>query len=755
MNSLELQFIAESRELLEGTGEALLQFERAPEDQENLNKLFRQVHTLKGNSGLFEDLSPIVVALHAAEDTLDRVRSGRFKLGEHETDLLMEIMDFVVAGIDAWEAGRYNSAEQLPEARKLAERLRNSTDKQPVVDSLSAVVNTADMIETEPWFATALSALPAVEGRSVCVTYTPEPECFFKGEDPLQLVFSVPELQFLDIQREGVWDDATTFDFYRCQLTFRLISGAAVAQVKQVFEYVAEQVVVTEVSSTKSAEAPLSRPGNKEVHPSVLKVWAVQNTMLATARATDPGWLGKARAALSAIEALSKAAAQPAWAEQAKALFAQSMAEGSPEPFQRWLAVPPVSVVPVKLDSPPVAVDAEPKAMSVLKVPREKIDRLMELIGEMVVAKNALPYLASRAEGEFACRELAREIKANHGVINRIAEEMQDAIMQVRMLPVGAVFQRFPRLVRDLSKRLGKQVRLEISGEDTEADKNMIESLSEPLIHMLRNSLDHGIELPEVRQQQGKLAEGLVSIHAWQDSDRVYIRIRDDGAGVNPIRLKQKALEKGLLPVDKLEAMNEKELLQLIFLPGFSTANQISDVSGRGVGMDVVRSAIARVNGQVSLESAVGEGTTLTVSLPLSMAVNKVMVIDVAGQQFGIPMDSVVETVRVQAGDIHHVQDQLATVLRGKIIPLMPLHNLLGLAEQPVPNPENELAVLVCRVGHESVGVVVDDFDSTIDILLRPLDGVLAGLNQYSGSALLGDGTVLLILNLTEMMACQ
>lgn len=777
MNSLELQFIAESRELLEAIGDALLRFEREPDDSANLNDLFRQVHTLKGNCGLFDTLLPLGQVLHAAEDTLDQVREGKYKLSLQDTDLLMEMMDFVIAGLDLWEAGKYKLNEELPKARLLAERITASRKPAHVDERIDALTQgPVDLPAEEPWF-TKIELKPSTSStRLVYIKYTPEPECFFKGEDPLQLVFKIPELEHLEIQPLNTWSEPGEFDYYQCQLQFIAVSSAPIVEVKSLFEYVTDQVVLTEVSNTANNVNPVcSSPApaiSESVRQRLSQLWMIQSKMINMIDDSDANWKGCASGAVAAIAAISKSAGRNAWAQAAQEMLQACFKSNGIQPLKAWLNNPPAELLspvnplesisaPAIANAAPVAsqstgaVDHEQKSMAVLKVSREKIDRLMDLIGEMVVAKNSLPYLASRAENEFACRELAREIKANHSVVNRIAEEMQDAIMQIRMLPVGTVFQRFPRLVRDLSKRLGKQVRLEISGEETEADKNMIESLSEPLIHLLRNSLDHGIELPEIRQQAGKSPEGLISIHAWQDSDRVYISIRDDGAGIDPIRLKQKAIEKKLLPLERLESMQEKELLQLIFLPGFSTANQVSDVSGRGVGMDVVRSAISRINGQVDVKSELGQGTVLTLSLPLSMSVNKVMMIEVGGQQFGLPMEAVVETVRVASDDIHHIQDQLAVVLRGKITPLISLHRLLGVDDCPKVNAENELAVLVCRVGNETVGVIVDDFDSTIDILLRPLDGVLSNMNQYAGSALLGDGTVLLVLNLTEMMSCQ
>ncbi|MFT3856432.1 MAG: chemotaxis protein CheA [Aquabacterium sp.] len=388
----------------------------------------------------------------------------------------------------------------------------------------------------------------------------------------------------------------------------------------------------------------------------------------------------------------------------------------------------------------------------VLKVGQEKIDRLMDLIGEMVVAKNSLPYLADRAENVFSQRDLAREIKAQYAVINRIAEDMQHAIMQVRMLPVGTIFQRFGRLVRDISRKLGKDVQLVIEGEDTEADKNVIEALADPLIHILRNSLDHGIELPAQRVQAGKPAQGTIRIHAHQQSDRVLIDISDDGAGVHPQRVRDKAVERGLIPADRAGSLSDEECVQLIFLAGFSTADSISDLSGRGVGMDVVRTAVERIGGSVALSSKVGQGTHLSLSLPLSMAVTNVMMIESGGRRFGVPMDLIVETVRVHADDIHSFKQARTTVLRGRIVPLRSLGDMLALGEPDLLNEEGEHAVLVVRLGSENVGLIVDRFHGASDIILKPLEGVLAGLTGFAGTALMGDGSVLMVLNPKELI---
>jgi two-component system chemotaxis sensor kinase CheA len=376
----------------------------------------------------------------------------------------------------------------------------------------------------------------------------------------------------------------------------------------------------------------------------------------------------------------------------------------------------------------------------------------MSLIGEMVVAKNALPYLAQRAEDHFGVRELAREIKAQHTVINRIAQEMQGAIMQVRMMPVSFVFQRFPRLVRDISRKLGKDVKLVLEGEETQADKNIIESLADPLMHIVRNSLDHGLETPKVRQAAGKSASGTLTIRAIQEGDQALIEIIDDGKGIDPAVIKQKAFEKGLIDAATLARISDREAVNLVFAAGFSTAEVVTDLSGRGVGMDVVRTAVEKVNGTIVLESEVGKGTRIRISLPLSMAVTKIMIVKSDKQIFGVPMDHVVETVRVPCSAIRTIKRSKTIVLRGGIVPLKTLNELLMIASEPQANADNEMAVLVVRVAGEAVGLIVDDFRETVDVIQKPLSGVLAGLSAYSGSALMGDGAVLMVINVKELL---
>lgn len=388
-----------------------------------------------------------------------------------------------------------------------------------------------------------------------------------------------------------------------------------------------------------------------------------------------------------------------------------------------------------------------------LKVEQAKVDLLMNLIGELVVSKNSLPFLAKRAEETYGSRDMSREIKEQYAVIDRLAQEMQGAIMQVQMLPVSDIFDRFPRLVRDLARKLGKQIDLSVEGEDTAADKTIIEALGDPLLHIVRNSLDHGIEQPEIREAAGKARTASLRLRARQEADGVVIEVQDDGRGIDPARIRAAAIEKGVIDAEEAGRLSDQEAINLIYRPGFSTAQEISDLSGRGVGMDVVLTTVEKLGGRVSVTSRLGEGTTTRLTLPLSMAVTRVMVVEAADGVYGVPMDMIAETVRVPESRIQRIKRAEAFVLRDIVIPLMRMSTLLGVpARQRNSDEEAEEAVLVCQIDGRHVGLVIDDFREGMDVILKPLQGALAGMRGYSGTALLGDGRVLLILDLKELI---
>ena len=790
MNQSDLleQFLLEARECLEQVGQRLLDVERDPRNPDLLNDLFRLVHTLKGNCGLF-DFKALERMVHAGEDLLDSVRSGSLEYSAAISDALLEAMDYAAELIDAIEKTGQLPAGCEQRAQVLADLLRARLNCVPAAANVST---SAERAANAPAWLIRLAHWPRPHGEWVAVRYRPEPECFFKGEDPWNLVRTAPGLALLDMCEDQPWPSAELFDCYKCNLDIVIACAATTAELAEHFRYVPEQLEIwsgvgpempdsTLAPAASAAAAPLKQPvsalnpAERLLRERLILLWEDQRSLVAlpgasantieSARQVFTGLLacadgtGVIQAALEPLpEHGGSAVALAGWAERnaptAAAAWGSGVDRGLEPAAPGEAALADADPGPAE---PAAAVALLPgasmdRSQRVLKVGQEKIDRLMDLIGEMVVAKNALPYLAGRAESVFQQRELAREIKAQYAVINRIAEDMQHAIMQVRMLPVGAVFQRFARLVRDISKKLGKEVELVIAGEETEADKNVIEALADPLIHILRNSLDHGIEMPAVRVAAGKPARGTLRVEARQEGDSVILEISDDGAGVDTDRVRVKAIERGLIPQDRAMSLTDAEAAQLVFLPGFSTAEVISDLSGRGVGMDVVRSAVERINGTVHLSSTRGRGTTIRLSLPLSMAVSNVMMIEADGRYFGVPMDLIVETVRVNAEDIHVFKSAQTTVLRNRIVPLRSLHRLLGLEAAPRVNAEGELALLVVRVGTENVGLLVDDFHGTSDIILKPLEGVLTGLTGFAGTALMGDGSVLMILNPKELL---
>lgn len=592
------------------------------------------------------------------------------------------------------------------------------------------------------------------------------------------------------------WAAASELDAYHCNLRIEFLLAIREEDLAEHFRYVSDQVSWEAVTAAlfaapapaEEAQQSLSH-GNEAIDPLVRDVVGTQQ--IALAACLSQPWRSGQHAAIvrtltnvlmaypalnetlqrSVMDADQQRSATPimAWFQAHWQTGADSISEApkeegrTQEAMSAWLSAqldPAAPVVPVveaaRAPSEASAGRRQEEAGNhvtpkVLKIEQEKIDRLMNLIGEIVVAKNGLPYLAERAEDQYGQRELAREIKAQYAVVNRIAEDLQDAIMQVRMMPVSFVLQRFPRLVRDIARKLGKKVNLILEGEDTEADKSMIEALADPLVHIVRNSMDHGLELPEERTNAGKPETGTLRIRASQNADHVVIVIEDDGRGIDPQKIKAKVAGKGLVEQTALDAMSDQELVNLVFLPGFSTAEQISDLSGRGVGMDVVRSGIEKVGGQLRLTSQVGKGTQLSLTLPLSMAVTQVMVIESGGQRFGIPMDQVMETVRLPKDSIHTIKHQPTAQLRGRTIPLKSLNQMLAVSEEQVLNEDDEYALMVLRSRGELVGLIIDDFHGSIDIILKPMVGILGELSGYSGTAVMGDGSILMILNPTEL----
>jgi two-component system, chemotaxis family, sensor kinase CheA len=745
MNPLLATFVPEARDLLQQASDGLLRLERDPADAAVIAQVFRAVHTLKGSSGLFDAIA-LTRVVHVGEDLLDAVRDGRLSLTAAMVDRLLDSLDQVGAWIGALE-----QTERLPDdADAVAATLVAGLRAQFSVDPATSAQADGPAEPAEPLWRDLLDpsqrAIAVAAGAdALAICYRPDEGCFYRGEDPLNLFRDLPDLISLHIAPRTPWPAIAELNPYACNLVFHAVTTAPRATVEHLFRYVADEVRIAPVTDHRQNT-------ETEETAAALAIRVVENQRQILLLPADTAQLHQRIAAVTmVIGNLLDGQDLPITRDELREAAARSEKAASAAPLLALLnriVTPPAARPPGRAIKPPQSDAAG--VLHVLKVDADRVDRLMNLIGELVVAKNALPFLARAAEDQHGNRAIARAIKDQYAVFDRLTQEMQGAITQIRMLPVSEAFARFPRLVRDIARKLGKSVALVIEGEETAADKTIIEAIGDPLLHIIRNALDHGIEPPDMREAAGKPQQGTLRLTASQEADQVVIVVSDDGAGIDPARIRRSAVDKGIISAADAERLSDQEAIELIFRPGFSTAAEISDISGRGVGMDVVRSTADRLGGTATVTSRPGEGSIFQLSLPLSMAITRVMMVEAGGTLFGIPMDVIAETVRVGGDRIRTIKQAETFVLRDTVVPLLRLTRLLGIR---APEIEAEAAaVLVVRVAGQLAGLVVDRFREGMDVILKPMEGVLAGIAGYAGTALLGDGRVLLVLNLRELL---
>lgn len=401
---------------------------------------------------------------------------------------------------------------------------------------------------------------------------------------------------------------------------------------------------------------------------------------------------------------------------------------------------------PVQKQEAPQAKNQPVQATQVeqtIRVDVSRLDSLVNLVGELVLSRNRLSQIASELENKFENEYLVEQLSDVTSAIGMNTTELQLAIMKTRMIAIGKVFNKFPRVVRDIARDTGKEIELIITGEETELDKQVIESIGDPLLHMIRNSCDHGVETPEERVAKGKPRGGVVHLSAYHEGNHVVIEIKDDGAGMDPEKLKRKAVEKGVITVDEANNMDEKQAFSLIFKPGFSTSEKITNISGRGVGMDVVRTNIEKLNGIISIDSKVGEGSTFYLKLPLTLAIIQALLVEVAGETFAIPLASVVETVRITGEEIHSFEGREVLKLRDRVLSLIRLDETFALDELE----QNEIYVVVVALAEKQLGFIVDKLIGQEEIVIKSLGEYLGGNPGIAGATITGDGRVRLILD--------
>ena len=393
-------------------------------------------------------------------------------------------------------------------------------------------------------------------------------------------------------------------------------------------------------------------------------------------------------------------------------------------------------------DAAPAAAPAKKQHQSQsVRVDIEKLDTLMNLMGELVINKVRLEQIGQTHRMSDLMETLEQ--------MDRVTGDLQNIVMKVRMVPVSAVFNRFPRMVRDVSKELGKEINLTIEGEETELDRTVIDEIGDPIMHLLRNSLDHGVESPDAREAKGKPRTGEVGLIARHEGNNVVIMITDDGAGIDASKIRRKAVEKGMISQEEADRLDDADAVRLIFLPGFSTAEKITDISGRGVGMDVVRSKIEALSGHVDVETHIDEGSVFKIKLPLTLAIIQAMLVRVQEEMYAIPLTSIDSTINIEPSDIQTIQNKEVIVLRGEIIPIIRMEEAL---QVPHTKDSDEHFVVVVHAGEAKAGIVVDNLIGQQEIVIKTLGNLFAGLKLFGGATVLGDGRVALILDVATMI---
>ena len=681
-------FLDESHEHLQSLNEGLLRLEENMEEIGAVNDIFRNAHTLKGMSATM-GYAKIAELTHEMEDVLDLVRKEQLKLNEDIMDTLFKCLDSLEQMVDSVGNGE---SEDVVDVSDLVAKL-SSISKGTPAPAAAAPAAAASQPEAETAEGDAGLDLDEIDldvmkkakeaGLHIYhVKVTLMETCVLKAARSVMVMHALDEIG--DVIKS---------------------IPAAEDLEQEKFEFSFDVVVATEndVETVKNAVDTVSE----------IEDIAVQEL--------DPDKLGKDAAPAPAAKAAAAPAAKAAAAPAAKAAA----------PAEKKDAAKPAAAAPAK---------KQHQSQSV-RVDIEKLDTLMNLMGELVINKVRLEQIGQTHRMSDLMETLEQ--------MDRVTGDLQNIVMKVRMVPVSAVFNRFPRMVRDVSKELGKEINLTIEGEETELDRTVIDEIGDPIMHLLRNSLDHGVESPDAREEKGKPRVGEVGLIARHEGNNVVIMITDDGAGIDASKIRRKAVEKGMVTQEEADRLDDADAVRLIFLPGFSTAEQITDISGRGVGMDVVRSKIEALSGHVDVETHIDEGSVFKIKLPLTLAIIQAMLVQVQDEMYAIPLGSIDSTINIEPTDIQTVQNKEVIVLRGEIIPIIRMEEAL---QVPHTKDSDELFVVVVHAGEAKAGIVVDNLIGQQEIVIKTLGNLFAGLKLFGGATVLGDGKVALILDVATMI---
>lgn len=725
-------FLVEAGEILDLLSEQLVDLEQRPDDTDLLNSIFRGFHTVKGGAG-FLQLNAMVECCHVTENLFDILRTGK-------RSVTPELMDVVLQALDTVNR-QYAQISQRMEAEHASAELLAALERLVSCADLAETDIQADPAESDDVQSAAAAAPVSTLGSGQGSGDITDAEF----EELVNAISPAPVAVDAVVADGDITDDE--FEALLDQLHGKGKGPGAETGMKAA---AATETTSPETALTASGdisddefEALLDQLHGKGKGPGA----ASTTTDVTTAAAAKPvappaGSVVDDLISDEEFEQLLDELHGKGRAPAAKAPAADKTPANKTQPAPTPAAVAqPVADKKAAVVAP--AREGQATAETTVRVDTQRLDDIMNMVGELVLVRNRLVRLGLKASDESLAKAVAN--------LDVVTADLQSAVMKTRMQPIKKVFGRFPRVVRDLARSLRKEIHLELQGEDTDLDKNLVEALADPLVHLVRNSVDHGIELPEVREAAGKPRMGTITLSAEQEGDHILLRIIDDGGGMDPDKLRRIAVDKGLMDEDAAARLHNSEVFALIFAPGFSTKKEISDVSGRGVGMDVVKTKINQLNGSIDIHSVMGEGTRISIKVPLTLAIMPTLMVMLGNQTFALPLASVNEIFHMDLTKSHTVDGQECVTVRDKAIPIFHLKQWLvnGAAREAAPR---EAHVVIVSVGTQRVGFVVDQLIGQEEVVIKPLGVMLHGTPGMAGATITGDGTIALILDVPSLL---
>jgi two-component system, chemotaxis family, sensor kinase CheA len=766
-------FFEESFEALDSMEAALLKLDLGAPDSELINTIFRVAHSIKGGSATF-GFSEIASFTHSLETLLDELRSNKLQVTSPTLDLLLKSVDAMRDMLRAVQTKTPIDSKRVAELQHDTEQILARKDvavaapaaapngaSAPAVPVPASSSTPASPTASAPAAAPAVAAPPAptvaspTPQRHWKISFRPYPELFARGNDPLRMLRELNGLGVMDV--ETSFDSLPEFgklEAQNCYLSWNLDLRGEVAEeaIREVFDWATGDCDLDVVEVTAAAADAAPAVDDDIVNHDLI---AEFDAMMAADAAPKYAPVVAASSAPTSESAPARAAEEATATATATAPTATAPAATTAIPTTDAAPSPPsVSAEQAKTRSatePTVAPDAKTSKSEAsaasgigdsgsIRVSVEKIDELMNTVGELVITQSMLSQLGKNLEGPSS-----EQFRLGLAELERNMRELQESVMRVRMLPISFVFSRFPRMVRDLAQRLGKEVNLVLTGEHTELDKTVLEKIGDPLVHLVRNSVDHGIEMPDVRKANGKPSFGTLRLDASHRGGNICVEVGDDGGGLNPAKILAKARSRGL--VGPNDVLSDSQACELIFLPGFSTAETTTDISGRGVGLDVVRRNVKELGGSIEVKNELGKGARFVITLPLTLAIVDGQSISVGKQNYIVPLISIIESLQIKQGALNRVAGQGEVFsFRGDYVPVIRLHEIFGV--EPRAHDLHQGLIVIVEGDGRRVGLFVDDLLGQQQVVIKSLETNYGHIDGVSGATILGDGSVALILDL-------